>query len=658
MRVSLSVFALLCGSAVALAQPGRVPLTPAEEQFVRDHPTVRLMVDARYEPADFLDAQGNHTGMAADFLKLLSARTGLTFVPVPLSADERAELDPVKRGVDGVALSARTPARDQFYLSTEPLPEFPAYILARRGKFDQFVTPLDLEGRTVGVVSGYATEEYMRREYPRLTLVTFPTTDDGLKAVSYGEIDAFISTIPVSTWWLEQEGFSNLKIAGETGYIYRLGVTSRKDWPELNDILQKGVAGITASERDEVRRKWLTAPYEPLWRSARFWVPVLWVAAGLLLLWFWVIGWNHLLRRKVRLRTKQLAAGEALYRTTLENVSDVVLLARADGTFVYASGGVTRVFGRTPDEVLAAGSVTALFGPELAARAAAGLSNEELQHPERDGRMRTLLVTATAVKIRDAVRLYVCHDVTDRTRLERQLRQQKALESVGLLASGVAHDFNNLLQVIGGFTEMAGSDVATDTARKMYLGRVTEATDRATSLTRQLLAFARRQPGDKSTVDVGRVTRDLLPLLGGLVGKMVRLEFVPPPAPLTVLSDPTQVEQVLLNLLVNARDAMPDGGTATVQWDVVDRTAGHLLGTTNVSPGRFVRLRVTDTGTGIPPGVRSKIFEPFFTTKEEGKGTGLGLSVVLGVAQDAGGYVDLQTEMGKGTTFEVHWPTG
>jgi two-component system, cell cycle sensor histidine kinase and response regulator CckA len=140
------------------------------------------------------------------------------------------------------------------------------------------------------------------------------------------------------------------------------------------------------------------------------------------------------------------------------------------------------------------------------------------------------------------------------------------------------------------------------------------------------------------------------------VGKAVRLEFAPPAGPLAVLSDPTQIEQVLLNLLVNARDAMPTGGTATVQWDAVDRTAEQVAAHPNVRPGRFVRLRVTDTGTGIPPGVRSKIFEPFFTTKEEGKGTGLGLSVVLGVAQDAGGYVDLQTEMGKGTTFEVFWP--
>jgi PAS domain S-box-containing protein len=656
VRHPLALAAALVWVAAAAAQPPAVPLTDAERAFVAAHPVIRLMVDPHYEPADFIDEQGNHSGMAADFLALLSARTGLTFQPVPLTSEQRADPDPAARGVDGVALSATSPTRAAFYQVTDPLLEFPAYILTRQG-VDRFLTPTDLEGERVGVVSGYATEEWLRTHFPRLTLVTFPTTDAGLKAVSFGEVAAFVSTIPVSTHWLEKEGYANLKIAGETGYIYRLGVTSRKDWPELHAILQKGVQSITPAERDAIRRRWLSAEYEPFWRSTRFWVPVLWVTSFLLLLWFGVLGWNHLLRREVRRQTRRLAAGEALYRTTLENVSDAVLLARADGTFLYASGGVKRVFAADPDELVRSGSVAALFGPDLADRAAAGLHNEEVQRPEPDGRLRTLLVTATGVKIRDAVRLFVCHDVTDRTRLERQLRQQKTLESVGLLASGVAHDFNNLLQVIGGFTEMAGSEVATTSARKLYLGRVSEATDRATSLTRQLLAIARRKPGEKAAAaDAGKITADLLPLLAGLLGRAVRLEFVPPPDPLNVLSDPTQIEQVLLNLLVNARDAMPAGGTATVRWDVVDRTAEQLLGFPNVQPGRFVRLRVTDTGTGIPPGVRSKIFEPFFTTKAEGKGTGLGLSVVLGVAQDAGGYVDLQTEVGKGTTFEVFWP--
>jgi PAS domain S-box-containing protein len=637
-----------------------VSLTDAERKFIADHPKIRLMVDPHYEPADFIDATGSHSGMAADLLKLLTARTGLEFVPVPLDAEQRKELDPVKRGVDGVALSALTPRRKEFYLSTEPILEFPAYILTRQS-VDRFLTPIDLMGKKVAVVSGYATEEYLRTNYPRLTLTTVPNTDAGLKAVSYGEVDAFISTIPVSTFWLEKEGFSNLKIAGETGYIYRLGVTSRKDWPELITILQKGVESITAEERDHIRRTWLNAPYEPFFRSWKFWKPVLWATIALTAGILAVLLWNHVLRRTVAERTKELAASESLYRTTLESVSDAVLLARADGTVAFASTGVRRVFLREPEDVQQKGTVTTLLGPELEAKVAAagpnGVKDAECRNVlGADGRPRTLLVSVSPVAIRDAVRLYVCHDVTDHQRLERQLRQRKTLESVGLLASGVAHDFNNLLQVIGGFTEMAGSEAATAAARKIYLGRVAEAADRATSLTRQLLAVARRKPTEKGAVDVAKVAADLVPLLAGLVGKAVSIDYRPAATPAIVVTDPSQVEQVLLNLLVNARDAMPKGGTVTVEWDEMQVTEAKAAEHQGVKAGRFIRLRVTDTGTGIPSAVRSRIFEPFFTTKPEGKGTGLGLAVVLGVAQEAGGFVEVESEEAKGTTFVVYWP--
>ncbi len=644
-------------AGAAVGQPPALPLTAAERAFVAAHPTIRLMVDPHYEPADFVDAAGNHSGMAADMLKLLGQRTGLTFVPVPLTADQRRDLDPVKRGVDGVALSAMTPARAEFYLTTDPVLEFPAYILTRRG-VDRFLTPIDLAGLKVAVVDGYAAEEYLRANYKQLALTPVPTTDAGLKAVSYGEVDAFIATIPVSTYWLEQKGYSNLKIAGETGFIYRLGVTSRKDWPELNGILQKGVASVTPEERDDIRRKWLNAPYEPFFRSRRFWVPVLWLTFALLAAVFGVLVWNRVLRQAVADRTRQLAASESLYRTTLENVSDAVLLVRADGTVAFASRGAERVFGMDAPAVLA-GNVRGLLGAELddqVAAAAGGVADAEVSRPDPAGGRRVLLVTVTPVRIRDAVRLYVCHDATDRHRFERELRQRKTLESVGLLASGVAHDFNNLLQVIGGFAHMAGSDKASAETRKSYLGRVTEAADRATSLTRQLLAIARRKPAEKSTFDPAAVTAGMIDLTRGLVGRGVDIRYAPPPAPLAVVGDPTQLEQVLLNLLVNARDAMPTGGTATVEWAACDVPAPPPTAPLGVRPGRFARLRVADTGTGIPAAVRSRIFEPFFTTKPEGKGTGLGLAVVLGVAQEAGGFVDVRSEEGAGTTFEVYWP--
>ncbi len=651
MRVSSVLFALLFATASASAQT--IPLTDAEKQFIAAHPVIRLMVDRHYEPADFVDNDGKHSGMAANYLELLSVRTGLRFEPVPLDATQRKELDPIQRGVDGVVLSAITPLRAEYYLSTEALLEFPAYILTRQ-KVEGFLTPADLNGKKVAVVSGYAVEEYLRANYPKLVLVTVPTTDDGLKAVAFGEVEAFVAEVPVSTYWLEKEGYSNLKIAGETGYMYRLGVTSRKDWPELGSILQKGVASITTEERDAIRRKWLTAPYEPFFRSWRFWTPVLIGAAVLLVGVGLLVLTNQLLRRAVAASTRELAASEALYRTTLEGVGAAVLLVRADGSILFASSGAEGVFGKTPEELVKGSRLVDLLGPD----APAAPGEFECQVARRNaGEPRRVLAAARAVTVRDAAWVYVCHDITDRRRAERAERQRRALESIGLLAGGVAHDFNNMLQVIGGYAQMAGSERASADSRRQYLSHVADATDRASGLTRQLLAIARRRPEDKTAVDVGSVTAALLPLLAGLVGRKVEVNFCPPPAPLAVLSDATQIEQVILNLLVNARDAMPDGGTVTLTWDEVQVPVERAEGYPNVSAGRFVRLRVADTGVGIPDAVRSKIFEPFFTTKEEGQGTGLGLSVVMGVAADAGGFVDVQSEVGKGTTFEVLWPT-
>jgi signal transduction histidine kinase/ABC-type amino acid transport substrate-binding protein len=636
----------------------KIALTYAEQQFVKDHPMLRLMVDSHFEPADFIDDDGKHSGMAADFLKLLSERTGLQFEPVPLNAEQRAVLDPVKRGVDGVALSAFTPRRAEFYDTTESVLEFPAYMLTRRSA-DPIFTPLDMNGKKVAVVSGYASEEYLREYYPKLTLVPFATTSDGLKALSFGEVDSMIATVPVSTFWLEQEGFSNLKIGGESGYIYRLGVLSRKDWPELGSILKKGVHSITTEERHVIRTRWLTAPYEPLFRSRRLWAPILAVTTLLLGSLVLVTIWNRLLLRKVNRRTSELAASAALYKTTLENVSDAVLLERVDGTILYASAGVKSVFRRDPAEVMRTSSIADLIGKELAKQASAGTDTvRDLEcHLPAVGGGRFVLVTASPVNIRDAVRLYVCHDMTERYRIERQLRQTRTLESVGLLASGVAHDFNNLLQVIGGFTEMAGITGTPETIRQGYLGQVTDATHRAGGLTRQLLAFVRRQPLEKKVVDVIAATKGLLGLSSGLTGKGVQVRFEPPTLPVRVNGDPSQVEQVLLNLLVNARDAMPEGGTITVEWDITNVTDEQAATHPEVKPGLFARLRVSDTGTGIPETIRSKIFEPFFTTKAEGQGTGLGLAVVLQVIRDAGGFVELTTEENIGTTFEAYWPS-
>jgi signal transduction histidine kinase len=242
--------------------------------------------------------------------------------------------------------------------------------------------------------------------------------------------------------------------------------------------------------------------------------------------------------------------------------------------------------------------------------------------------------------------------------LEEQLRQSQKMEAVGRLAGGVAHDFNNLLTVINGYSELLLSKLPSEDAMRADLEEIHEAGRRGASLTRQLLTFSRRQVTQPASLDLGERVRGLEKMLARLVGQDVRISITLAPDLWKVTADPGQIEQVIVNLVVNARDAMPKGGKISIE------AANLLLGPDFVHthpdarPGPHVMLSVSDGGVGISPEVMEHLFEPFFTTKGVGSGTGLGLSLVHGIVRQAGGTVQVSSEVGRGTTFKVILPRG
>jgi PAS domain S-box-containing protein len=250
----------------------------------------------------------------------------------------------------------------------------------------------------------------------------------------------------------------------------------------------------------------------------------------------------------------------------------------------------------------------------------------------------------------------ISQDVTERHTLEAQFQQAQKMEAVGRLAGGVAHDFNNLLTVILGFCELLAAGVDPDDPRRCDITEIQRAGTRATELTRQLLAFSRRQIVEPSLLDVNGVLSDMRPMLGRLIREDVKLVFGAGPGLAPVKADRGQLEQVIVNLAVNAQDAMPNGGilrieTANIELDT-KYTAMHFA----VTPGPYVVVTVTDSGTGMTREVRERVFEPFFTTKEVGKGTGLGLAIVHGIVMRNGGSIDVYSELGRGTSFKIYLP--
>lgn len=240
-------------------------------------------------------------------------------------------------------------------------------------------------------------------------------------------------------------------------------------------------------------------------------------------------------------------------------------------------------------------------------------------------------------------------------RSHADLRQTQKMDAVGLLAGGVAHDFNNLLTIILAYSEMGLAEVDTENPLRELFAEVHNAGGRAAEMTRQLLAVSRRQPTQMVTVDLNRLISDLKRMLQRLIGPSIELKFCPAEDLASVDADFNQLEQVLLNLVVNARDAMPEGGTIAISTRNVKLTSDKLEGA-DVRPGAFVELTVRDTGCGMDSETRARIFEPFFTTKELGQGTGMGLSMVFGIVKQAGGWIRVESEPDEGACFFVILP--
>jgi signal transduction histidine kinase len=245
-------------------------------------------------------------------------------------------------------------------------------------------------------------------------------------------------------------------------------------------------------------------------------------------------------------------------------------------------------------------------------------------------------------------------EIAERERLEAQLIQAQKMESIGRLAGGVAHDFNNLLTAIAGYTDLVMQELPADHNARADLREIQRATARATGLTQQLLTFARKQILNPRVINLAELVRDVHKLLRRLIGEDIEILVVPTPNLGSVRADIGQIEQLLINLAVNARDAMPDGGQLTIQVDNVVLDAHDVQ--EDLTPGQYVRLAVSDTGTGMDAHTQQHLFEPFFTTKEPGRGTGLGLATCYGIVKQHAGYIDCMSAPGKGTIFTIYLP--
>jgi two-component system, cell cycle sensor histidine kinase and response regulator CckA len=379
---------------------------------------------------------------------------------------------------------------------------------------------------------------------------------------------------------------------------------------------------------------------------------------------------RRMLERSLELTSQELLnanqkAEDRFQKAFNANPEPISIASVSEGRFIDVNESFLRVTGYRRDEVIGLTSLELNIWsrPDDRSKLVDALANNipvrdsEITFHTKSGQERMGLQSAEIIELGgQKCVLAVLKDVTEGKLLEDKLRQSQKMEAIGRLSGGIAHDFNNLLNVISGYTELLSEQLDGNGIPYKHAQQIKKAADRAASLIRQLLAFSRQQVVEMKVLDLNKVVEEMAKLLLQLIGKHIDLYTILSPGLGQVKADQVQIEQIIMNLAVNARDAMPEGGKLIMETKNVSVDQEFASRHPPMIPGDYVTLIVSDTGVGMDAQTLARIFEPFFTTKEQGKGTGLGLATVYGAAKQNGGYVWVETEPGQGTTFGVYLP--
>jgi len=367
------------------------------------------------------------------------------------------------------------------------------------------------------------------------------------------------------------------------------------------------------------------------------------------------------------------AAARSMLAAIVDSSPDAIIGKTLDGVITSWNAGAERMYGYAAGEIIGR-NIAVLIPPDRAdelpsilamLRQGSQIEHFDTNRVRKDGTVISVSLAISPIQDLDGAVIgaaSVARDMTERNRAESdrraaeaQFHQAQRMETIGQLAGGVAHDFNNLLGAIMAYAGFLADGTADNPGLHSDAEEIRAMVQRAAVLVQELLTFSRRKPGVPSPVDLNTVIVDARSLLSVAIERM-NLTLIPSPGLPPILADRTQVEQVLLNLAVNARDAMPQGGTLTIATRPAELSEEDALANPDLIPGRYAELTVSDTGTGMSPEVMARIFEPFFTTKPTGKGTGLGLSTVYGIVRQAGGAIMVESEESRGTTFRLYFP--
>jgi PAS domain S-box-containing protein len=654
----------------------RIPLTTEEQIWIKEHSEIRLGVDPTWQPLEFVDKKGKHQGISSDYVRILNNRLGLNMKIVPnLSWPQVMESVP-QRGIDVLPAVTKTPEREKHLSYSVPY-TYINWVIISRTDTPEINSLADLEGRVTAVNAGYASQDHMKEEYLGVPLLPESSTLDVLQSVVDGKAEAAVVELNAATLVIHGHRIKSLKV---DQHVFKkhdpLAIAVRNDWPELVQILNKGLASITPDERERIDQKWLAVPIKIGFTKMDMLRIIFFVIVVMSLFVVFFMIWNRRLHKEVHERImadEKLKKSEEQFRLLIENAPDAVFV-RNKSCFTYLNKAALGLFGADSEQDLIGTPIIEHYHPKVRddIRERMRIINEErLPIPQYQSVCLKLdgtevCVESTAVPITyqgEDGGLIFLRNTTDRVedqrrhqQLEEQLHQSQKIESLGRLAGGVAHDYNNMLSVILGYSELAQMKVNSSNPIQSDLDQIIRAANRSRDITRQLLAFARKQIINPEVLDLNTSVENTLKMLRTLLGENIDLVWHPKGDLWPVKIDPSQLDQVLANICVNARDAIADVGKMIIETDVVTFDKDYASDHPGFVPGDFTVLAISDSGCGMDRDTVNNIFEPFYTTKGVGEGTGLGLSTVYGIVKQSNGFIDVYSELNQGTTFKIYLP--
>lgn len=652
---------------------GDLRLTREERAWLDEHKVIRLGVTPSTRPLEFFGGKAEYKGMVADYMHLLSDRLGIRFEVVETTNLKKLLQKAEDREVDVIAAFWANPASIKYMRFTRPYLVIPTVILVNKNQ-KEYLQLKDMSDMDLALPKSNAVIDYVRKYYPQIHIQPVYNYLAALLHVSFDEIDATIISLPQASYFIEEKGITNLRVAGHTDYQIYHRIATRSDWPILNSILQKGLDSVTQAERDAIYRKWVTLDQHYisfLLHNKHFWFYFGGATLFIVLFVAFIISWNRTLQKRVSESTRELKKelnARVRLMTAIEQAQDGIFIISTDGIMEYMNPSFERMSGYTLEE-LEGKHVSIIRSDRQGAEFFEGIWKELMrgdvwrgQTTYRNKSGQDYEVDLSISPIHDNTGkmtgyVEVVRDITEQLQMEKQLRQSQKLEELGTLAGGIAHDFNNILAAILGYAELAQPTLEKGTRGYDNLDRIIHSAKRAKEMVHQILVFSRRRKPDKARVDMVPLLKEVEQFLTVSLPSTIEVEARIGVQEGWVLGDSSQIHQVITNLGTNAAYAMSEaGGTLTLALEEAHFEDATLLHGGRLEAGDYLKLTVADTGTGIPEEIMNRIFDPFFTTKPQTKGTGLGLSMVHGIVGSMSGGIDVDSRPGQGTTFSIYLP--